>query len=56
LIEPSSGEPVSARLANAGTAVGGVCFLIAAVALMPQAAAEEHDGSDERHPASAAPA
>jgi hypothetical protein len=42
LIEPSSGEPVSARVANAGTALGGVCFLIAALALMPEAAAEEH--------------
>jgi hypothetical protein len=56
LIEPSSGEPVSARLANAGTALGGVCFLIAAVALMPQAAAEDQASSHERHPASAAPA
>lgn len=41
LIEPSSGEPISARVANAGTALGGLCFLVAALALMPQAAAEE---------------
>jgi hypothetical protein len=42
LIEPSSGEPVSARIANGGTALGGLCFLIAALALMPEAAIEEH--------------
>lgn len=42
LIEPSSGEPISARVANGGTALGGLCFLVAALALMPEAAAEEH--------------
>jgi YrhK-like protein len=41
LLEPSSGEPVSAHVANTGTALGGVCFLIAALALMPEAAADE---------------
>lgn len=41
LVEPASGEPISARIANAGTAVGGVCFLVAALALMPEAAASE---------------
>ncbi len=41
LIEPSSGEQLSARLANAGTSLGGLCFLVAALALMPEAAAEE---------------
>ena len=41
LLEPSSGTPVSARIANAGTSVGGACFLIAALLLMPEAAAEE---------------
>ncbi len=41
LLEPSSGEPVSARIANAGTSLGGVCFLIGALLLMPEAAAEE---------------
>ena len=41
LIEPSSGEPVSARIANGGTALGGVCFLVAALALMPEARIEE---------------
>jgi hypothetical protein len=41
LLEPSSGEPVSARIANAGTAFGGLCFLVAALALMPEATAHE---------------
>jgi hypothetical protein len=41
LLEPSSGEPISARIANAGTALGGMCFLLAALALMPEAAGEE---------------
>jgi hypothetical protein len=41
LLEPASGEPISARIANAGTALGGVCFLVAALALMPEAAGEE---------------
>jgi YrhK-like protein len=41
LTEPSTGEPVSARIANAGTWVGGVCFLIGALLLIPEAAAEE---------------
>jgi hypothetical protein len=45
LIEPSSGEPLSAHLANAGTSVGGLCFLVAALALMPEAANEEKGGS-----------
>jgi hypothetical protein len=42
LLEPASGEPLSARLANGGTAVGGLCFLMAALALMPESAGEEH--------------
>jgi YrhK-like protein len=41
LVEPASGEPVSARIANAGTWVGGLCFLVGAVLLMPEAANEE---------------
>jgi len=41
LLEPSSGLPVSARIANAGTSLGGLCFLIGAVLLMPEAAQEE---------------
>lgn len=38
LIEPSTGEPLSARLANAGTSFGGLCFLVGAVLLIPEAA------------------
>jgi hypothetical protein len=38
LTEPSSGEAVSARIANAGTSIGGVCFLVAALMLIPEAA------------------
>ena len=45
LIEPSSGEQISARLANAGTSLGGLCFLIAALALMPEARIEERAAS-----------
>ncbi len=41
LLEPASGEPLSAHVANAGTAAGGLCFLVAALALMPEAASEE---------------
>lgn len=40
LLGPSTGVPVSARIANAGTAGGGVCFLIGALLLMPEAARE----------------
>jgi hypothetical protein len=58
LVEPSSGEPVSARIANAGTSVGGLCFLIGALLLMPEAADEERaaqaqaTGDDHLAPAS----
>jgi hypothetical protein len=38
LLEPSSGEPLSARIANAGTSFGGFCFLVGAVLLIPEAA------------------
>jgi hypothetical protein len=38
LIEPSTSEPVSAAIANAGTAVGALCFLAGAVMLLPEAA------------------
>jgi YrhK-like protein len=37
LIEPSTQEPVSAAIANAGTAVGALCFLAGAVMLVPEA-------------------
>ena len=38
LLEPASGEPISARIANSGTWVGGACFLLGALLLMPEAA------------------
>jgi hypothetical protein len=41
-VEPSSGAPVSARTSNAGTALGGLCFLVGALLLMPEAAAAEN--------------
>jgi len=42
-VEPASGQEVSTRIANAGTSLGGVCFLIGALLLMPEAAAEERE-------------
>ena len=39
--EPSTGEPLSAHIANSGTALGGLCFLIGALLLMPEAAQAE---------------
>lgn len=50
LVEPSSGEPVSARIANAGTAVGGICFLIGALLLAPESANEERAAGAEPSP------
>jgi hypothetical protein len=38
LIEPSTQEPVSAAIANAGTAVGALCFLAGGLMLLPEAA------------------
>ncbi len=50
LIEPSSGEQISTRLANAGTSIGGLCFLVAALALMPEASAEERSAALAERP------
>jgi YrhK-like protein len=47
LLEPASGEPISARISNGGTALGGLCFLIAALALIPEAARTEGETSAE---------
>lgn len=41
LIQPSTDEPVSAAIANAGTALGGICFLVGAVLLLPEAAQDD---------------
>ena len=38
LLEPSTGLPLSAHIANSGTALGGICFFLAALALMPEGA------------------
>jgi hypothetical protein len=40
LFEPATGDPVSARLANAGTSLGALCFLVGALLVAPAAAAE----------------
>jgi len=37
LIEPSTNEPVSAAIANGGTAAGALCFLLGALLLLPDA-------------------
>jgi hypothetical protein len=39
LVEPSTSEPVSAAVANAGTTAGALCFLAGALLLIPQAKA-----------------
>jgi predicted membrane protein len=41
LIEPSTPEPVSAAIANAGTAIGALCFLAGGIMLLPEAAHDE---------------
>ncbi|TML06615.1 MAG: hypothetical protein E6G41_06485 [Actinobacteria bacterium] len=41
LIVPSTDEPVSAAIANAGTTVGALCFLAGAALLLPESAERE---------------
>lgn len=41
LIEPGTGEPISTRITNSATALGGLCFLWGPLALMPEAAREQ---------------
>jgi hypothetical protein len=50
LVEPSTGEPVSAHIANSGTSLGGVCFLVAAAILIPGAPASGSSRSDDAAP------
>jgi hypothetical protein len=38
LVEPSTDALVNTRIANAGTSLGAVCFLIGAILLVPEAA------------------
>lgn len=47
LVEPSTGEPVSAHISNSGTSFGGLCFLIAALILIPAAAPGRSSRSDD---------
>lgn len=42
LIEPSTNEPVSAAIANGGTALGALGFLIGALLLLPDASPRPH--------------
>jgi hypothetical protein len=44
LIVPSTSEPVSAAVENAGTALGALCFLAGALMLMPQPATTRQAG------------
>ncbi len=41
--EPSGGEAVSARITNAGTSLGAICFLMGALLLMPEAARAQRE-------------
>jgi hypothetical protein len=54
LIEPSTQEPVSAAIANAGTAVGALCFLAGALMLPLEAAQDDEKRSSDRGQAVAA--
>lgn len=47
LVEPSTGEPVSAHISNSGTSFGGLCFLIAALILIPGAKPERSSRPDD---------
>lgn len=38
LVQPSTNEPVSAAVDNAGTAIGALCFLAGALVLIPESA------------------
>ena len=49
LVEPSTGEPLSAAIANATTTAGALCFLTGAVLLIPEAAREPPDAGAEIH-------
>jgi predicted membrane channel-forming protein YqfA (hemolysin III family) len=50
LIEPSTQEPVSAAIANAGTAIGALCFLAGGIMLLPGAAEPSSRPGDENAP------
>jgi hypothetical protein len=46
LIQPSTNEPVSAAIANGGTAAGALCFLIGALLLLPDASPTRPPSAD----------
>lgn len=50
LVAPSTGLPLSARIANAGTTAGALCFLVAAVLLVPEAASPDRDDAPVASP------
>lgn len=55
-VEPSSGQAISARITNAGTSLGGLCFLLGALLLMPESATEEQAARAATQPRGPAPA
>jgi hypothetical protein len=50
LLKPSSGLPVSARIASAGTSLGGICFLIGSLLLIPEAGRVKRAAAPESQP------
>jgi YrhK-like protein len=50
LVEPSTSEPVSAAIANAGTTVGALCFLAGALLLIPGAPPATPDAARRARP------
>lgn len=49
LVQPSTSEPVSAAVDNAGTAIGALCFLAGALMLIPEAARESQRAAQPSH-------
>jgi hypothetical protein len=41
-VQPSTSEPVSAAIANAGTTAGALCFFAGALMLIPKSEAHAH--------------
>ena len=50
LVEPSTSEPVSAAIANAGTTFGALCFLAGALLMLPGATPAQDDPALQRPP------
>jgi hypothetical protein len=50
LVEPSTSEPVSAAIANAGTTSGALCFLAGALMMLRGATPAQDDGALARPP------